>query len=89
MATIAIQVSSSVPAQQAAEKGLSAALAPSCGAATYAPSTPRAPAGTHRRWVTPPCIWTFLNSLGTSGLFGNLLSVLGRHFAPQAYAPAL
>jgi len=43
---------------------------PTCGgaprsrdAATYAPSTSRASAGTHRRWVTAPGIWTFLSSL--------------------------
>ena len=46
-----------IAAEQAAEKGPSAALARSRGAATYGPSTPRA----------SPCIWTFLSSLPEAG----------------------
>ena len=53
--------------EQAAEKGPSAALARSRGAATYVLSTPRA---SHR---APPCIWTFLSSLGENESFSSLL----------------
>ena len=53
-------------AQQAAEKGPSAALARSRGAATYRPSTPRTSP------PAPPCIWTFLSSLGKSEFFNTL-----------------
>jgi len=49
--------------EQAAEKGPSAALARSRGAATYGLSTPR----TSRR--APFCIRTFLSSLGRSESF--------------------
>ena len=52
---------------QAAEKGPSAALAPSRGAATYGLSTPRT---SHR---APPCIWTFLGSLVENEFFSFLL----------------
>jgi len=54
-------------AQQAAEKGPSAALARSRGAATYRPSTPRTSP------PAPPCIWTFLSSLGKRGFFSTRL----------------
>ena len=45
-----------------------------CGAATNGVSTPRTPPGTHPSgWVTPPCIWTFLSSLGKNQFFNILL----------------
>ncbi len=46
----------------------------SCGAATYALSTPRTSPGTHRRWVTPPCTWAFLSNLGEKEFLRSLLS---------------
>jgi len=57
---------------QAAEKGPSAALARSRGAATYVLSTPRT---SHR---APPCIWTFLSSLGKEQSFLILIGELVR-----------
>ncbi len=56
---------------QAAEKGPSAALARSRDAAAYGLSTPRA---SHR---APPCIWSFLSSLGKSEIFSILLEAHG------------
>jgi hypothetical protein len=37
-------------------------------------STPRTSPGTHRKMGAPPCIWTFLSSLGENGVFSILLS---------------
>jgi hypothetical protein len=54
------------PSWQAAQKGPSATLARSRGAAAYVLSTPR----TSPR--APPCIWTFLSSLVEIG-FPNIL----------------
>jgi len=65
---------------QAAEKGPSAALARSRGAAAYGPSTPRT--CTHppdgypaRRPAKPRDIWTFLSSLGVNEFFRILLEI--------------
>ncbi len=45
------------------------------GAATYELSTTRTSPGTHQRWVTPPCSWTFLSSLRESDFFDDLVGV--------------
>ena len=50
-------------------------MARSRGAATYAPSTPRA---SHR---APPCIWTFLSSLGKREFFSIPLGTPGQEGA--------
>jgi hypothetical protein len=62
---------------QAAEKGPSAALARSRGAAAYVLNTPRT---SHR---SPPCTWAFLSSLTKKWLISSLL------VAPIAYVPSV
>jgi len=50
--------------------------AAACGPHTPAPTCGGYPSAGYpsNGWVAPPCIWIFLSSLATSGLFGKLLS---------------
>ncbi|MCK7529438.1 MAG: hypothetical protein MZV64_73750 [Ignavibacteriales bacterium] len=67
---------------QAAEKGPSAALARSRGAAAYGVSTPRT---AHR---APPGIWTFSSSLGEKGFLSILLLLVSACAAPISVTQA-